>query len=145
MKYTCYVDIDQPIDKVVELFDNPDNMRHWQEGLLSYEHLEGKPGQPGAKARLQYKMGKREVEMIETIIERDLPSVFSATYEANGVMNIQKNYFEPLDDKATRWKSESEFQLSGFMKLMGWFMPGAFKKQSQKYMDQFKAFAESVE
>lgn len=28
------------------------------------------------------------------------------------------------------------------MKLFGWLMPGAFKKQSQKYLDMFKEFAE---
>jgi hypothetical protein len=28
------------------------------------------------------------------------------------------------------------------MKLIGWLMPGTFKKQSQKYLDLFKSFAE---
>ncbi|MEO2058942.1 MAG: SRPBCC family protein, partial [Mesonia sp.] len=39
--------------------------------------------------------------------------------------------------------SESEFQFSSFaMKVMGFLMPGAFKKQSLKYMKDFKAFVE---
>jgi hypothetical protein len=38
--------------------------------------------------------------------------------------------------------TEQEFQFSGFMKLIGMFMPGAFKKQSCKYMNAFKEFAE---
>ncbi len=143
MKYTCSVDIDQPLQKVIDLFDNPDNMKHWQPGLLSFEHLSGDPGEPGAKSRLHYKMGKRDIEMTETIIERDLPRMFSSTYEANGVLNIQKNTFVPVDEQTTRYVSENEFRFSGFMKIMGWLMPGAFKKQSQKYMDQFKEFAES--
>jgi hypothetical protein len=29
------------------------------------------------------------------------------------------------------------------MKLIGWLMPGAFKKQSQKYLNDFKDFAEN--
>lgn len=145
MKYTCSVDIDQPLQKVIDLFDNPDNMKHWQPGLLSFEHLSGDPGEPGAKSRLHYKMGKRDIEMTETIIERDLPRMFSSTYEANGVLNIQKNTFVPVDEQTTRYVSENEFRFSGFMKIMGWLMPGAFKKQSQKYMDQFKEFVESKE
>ena len=38
---------------------------------------------------------------------------------------------------------ESEFIFSGFMKIMGIVMPGAFKKESYKYLKLFKEFAES--
>jgi len=144
MKYTIETTIDLPLDTVIALFDNQENMKHWQPELQSFEHLSGDPGQVGAKSRLLYKMGKREVEMIETITVRNLPDEFSGTYEANGVLNIQKNIFKEENGK-THWISECEFRMSGFMKIMGWFMPGAFKKQSRKYMDQFKAFAENHE
>lgn len=30
------------------------------------------------------------------------------------------------------------------MKLLGLLMPGSFRKQSQKFMDDFKAFAEKA-
>jgi hypothetical protein len=138
------VDIARPVETVITLFDNPDNMKHWQPGLLSFEHLSGDPGTPGARSKLHYKMGKREIEMIETIISRNLPSDFSGTYEANGVKNIVKNEFVPIDEGNTRYTTYQEFQFSGFMKLMGWFMPGAFKKQSQKYMEQFRDYVEST-
>jgi carbon monoxide dehydrogenase subunit G len=143
MKYTCSIDIDKPIDDVIRLFDNPDNLKYWQPGLLSYEHLSGTPGELGARAKLHYKMGKREIEMIETVIKRDLPHEFTGSYETNGVVNISKNFFEPINEKRTRYTSEQEFKLSGFMKIMGWFMPGSFQKESEKYLRQFKDFAES--
>jgi hypothetical protein len=91
---------------------------------------------------MNYKMGKREIEMIETITVKNLPKEFSATYEAKGVWNEMKNYFEEIDYHSTRWRSDSHFEFSGFMKLIGLFMPGSFKKQSQKSLEQFKAFAE---
>ena len=60
--------------------------------------------------------------------------------------NIQKNYFKEVDANTSKWISESEFQFSSFgMKLMGWLMPGAFRKQSQKYLEDFKRFAETGE
>ncbi len=141
MKYTCSIDIDKPIDEVIELFDNPDNLGKWQPGLISYEHLSGTPGEPGAKAKLHYKMNKREVEMIETVIKRG-HGEFTAVFETNGVKNISKNLFEPINEHRTRLISEQEFQLSGLMKWMGWFMPGAFRKESEKYLHRFKEFAE---
>lgn len=145
MKYSLTTEINQPIDKVIELFDNPDNMAKWQEGFISFEPLEGTPGQPGATSKLKYKMGKREIEMVETILVRDLPREFSGTYDAKGVHNVVKNFFEKIDDNTTKYTTEQEFQFTSFMmKVFGLLMPGAFKKQSCKYMDDFKAFAEGA-
>ena len=143
MRYTTEIDINQPLEKVIALFDDPDNLKEWQPGLLSFEHLEGEPGQAGAKSRLLYRMGKRDTEMIETILTHDLPREFSGTYEANNVWNHMTNRFEIVDATTTRWISENEFKAKGlFMKLMIALMPGAFKKQTRIFMQNFKAFAE---
>ncbi len=142
MKYTIEVEINQPVNKVIELFDNPDNMKKWMEGLQSFETISGTPGQEGAKSKLHFRMGNRELEMIETITKRNLPDEFSGTYEAKGVYNIVKNFFIPSGDRKTKYVTEQEFQFKGFMKLMATFMSGAFKKQTLKYMNAFKEFAE---
>ncbi|MDA3613803.1 SRPBCC family protein [Polluticaenibacter yanchengensis] len=142
MKFTTTIDINSPIDKVIALFDNPDNMSQWMEGLQSFQHLSGTPGQPGAKSKLRFKMGKREVEMIETVTVRNLPHEFTGTYEANGVFNIVKNKFVKVSEDKTRYITENEFQFKGFMKLIALLMPGAFKKQSMKFLQHFKEFAE---
>lgn len=142
MKYTVETEINLPIARVVELFDDPENLKHWQPGLISFEPISGTPGQPGAKSRLKYKMGKRDIEMIETITVRNLPDEFSGTYEAKGVFNIVKNYFRAVSENKTKYISENEFQFKGFMKLIGFLMPGAFRKESEKYLQQFKEFAE---
>ena len=93
---------------------------------------------------VEYEMGKRSLVMVETILKRNLPHEFHATYDARGVHNIQRNTFEELDGNHCRWISESEFQFSSLpMKLMGWLMPGAFKKQSLAYLRDFKNFAET--
>jgi hypothetical protein len=142
MKYTVETEINLPIARVVELFDDPENLKNWQPGLISFEPISGTPGQPGAKSRLKYKMGKRDIEMIETITVRNLPDEFSGTYEAKGVFNIVKNYFRAVSENKTKYISENEFQFKGFMKLIGFLMPGAFRKESEKYLQQFKEFAE---
>lgn len=143
MKYSAEIEINQPVDKVVELFDNPDNLKKWMEGLQLFEPIAGEPGQPGSKSRLLFKMGRREVEMIETVTVRNLPHEFSGTYEVSGVFNIVKNRFFPLPGNKTKYVTEQEFRFKGFMKLIAFLMPGAFKKQSMKYLAAFKKFAES--
>ena len=142
MKYTVEIDIDLPHDKVIELFDSTDNLYKWQKGLQSFEHLSGDPGQPDARSKLQFKMGKREIDMIETVTLRQLPDRFDGTCDAQRVHNVVRNIFTEQVPGKTRWASENEFQFSGFMKVMAVLMRGAFSKQSLKYMQAFKAFAE---
>ncbi len=144
MKYTTEMTINLPRQRVIELFDAPENMSKWQPGFQSMEHLSGQPGQAGAKSKLVYDMNGRKIEMIETITVRSLPDEFTATYDANGVHNVVANHFYEAGPDKTRWVSENEFQFGGIMKLFGLLMPGSFRKQSQKFMDDFKAFAEQA-
>ena len=147
MKYTNEIEINKPIDKVIELFDNADNLSKWMEGLQSFEHISGTPGQVGAKSKLKFKVRNREMELIETVTVRNLPKEFSGTYEAangKGALNIVRNEFVKLSPSKTKYISESEFQFKGFMVVVAALMKGAFKKQSLKYITNFKKFAESV-
>lgn len=142
MKYTVSVDIDLPRERVIELFDSTENLYKWQRGLQSFTPIEGEPGQPGAKSEMVFQMGKRRFDLVETITRRELPDRFDCAYDAKGVHNVVQNRFIEIGPDKTRWEADQEFQFSGFMKLMGFCMPGAFKKQSLKYMQDFKAFAE---
>ena len=144
MKYTVQIDINLPREQVIELFDDPDNLAKWQKGLLSFEHLSGESGQPGAKSRLVFKFGKGNMEMIETITKKNLPNEFDGTYDAPGVFNVVKNRFIVINENCTRWESENEFRFTTIMmKFMGFFMKSAFPKQSMVYLRDFKNFAEN--
>ncbi len=146
MKFTCIVDIDLPRDKVIEIFDNPDNMKHWQDGFISFKHLSGNPGEVGAKSVVNYENRGKPFELIETILVRDLPHEFTGTYEHTSMTNTMQNLFTETDNGGTRWTAHIEYtKLKGFMlKMMVFLMPSMFKKQVQKWMDQLKAFAEGI-
>ena len=143
MKFTVKIKINLARNKVIELFDSTENLKKWQPILLSFEHQSGTPGEVGAKSRLQYKTGKREIEMVETITVKNLPDEFSGIYEAKGVRNEVKNYFYKVDKNTNKWVSENEFRCSGFMKIIAFFMPGSFKKETMKYLEYFKEFSEN--
>lgn len=143
MKYTTEIVVNVPRDEFIQKMDNPENMKHWQRGLVAYEQLSKITGQEGSQMSLTYEMGKRKMDLVETIIKKNLPEEMHMTYDTKGVHNLQKNYYR-IEGESTRWISESEFQFSGFgMKLMGFLMPGAFKKQTKQYMQDFKTFAET--
>ncbi len=143
MKFTLEIEINRSIKEVTGLFDDLDNVKHWQPGLISYEFISGERGKPGAKTKMKYKYGKREMEMTETITVFNPPEEYAAIYESKGVWNEVKNYFKKIDADKTKWISDIEFRFSGFMKYIVALVPGSVKKQSYKYMVKFKNFAES--
>lgn len=117
-------------------------MGEWQDGFISFEHFGGEKGAAGSKANIKYKMGSREIDMVETMESYDLPDEMVAIYEADKVWNRNINRFTDLGG-STRWDMECEFQCGGFVKLMAFFMPGMFRKQTEKMMSDFKRFAEA--
>ena len=144
MKYSSEIIINLSREDFLKKLDNSDNMKHWQRGLLSYEHIAGDPGTVGGKMKLNYQMGKREMSLIETITYKNLPEEFHLNYDTKGMHNIQKNFFKETPEGYTKWISKSEFVPTNFMmRMMTLLMPSAFKKQSLKYMQDFKKFAEN--
>lgn len=144
MRYQVETVINLPREEVVKIFDNPDNLSKWQPTLVSMKHISGKEGEPGAKSRMVYKRGNGTMEMTETIVTRNLPEEFTANYETDGVLNINRNYFHAVSDTQTRWVTDTEFQFSSFMmKVMGFVLPFVFKNQTREFMDNFKNLAEN--
>ena len=146
MKFECSVDIQAPRQRVVELFDSAENLKHWQDGFQRFEHLSGTRGEVGAKTRLTYEMRGKPMELIETITVKNLPDEFSGTYEHVHMDNTMRNFFEEIDGgQATRYRAEIEYTaLKTFMvRVMAKLFPGLFRKQVQKWMDQFRDFVEA--
>lgn len=145
MKYTCKLVINLPREQMVKLFDDPDNMLKWMEGLQSFEHVSGTPGQPGARSRLTFARDNGETfDMVETLTRYNLPDEISGAYETEGVRNVIENWFVEDGPNATRWIAHNVFEFGGFMRITAWFMRPLFKRQSLKIMESFKVFAEST-
>lgn len=142
MRYGNRILIDLPREATVAKFSDPENLKHWQAGFLGQEPVSGEPGTMGAKSRLRFKQGKRELEMVETILENELPDRYAASYEAPGVHNRVDIRFEEAGPAQTLYFMENEFRFRGWMRLIGPLMPGAFKKETQSSLLAFKDFAE---
>ncbi|WP_452223149.1 hypothetical protein [Lacinutrix chionoecetis] len=75
-----------------------------------------------------------------------MPVEKTALYEHSHMTNTQTTRFKQIDENTTQYTSEVEYiKFNGFViKLMAKFFPSKFKEQSQKWMNQFKAFAENT-
>ena len=144
MNFTCTVIIDLPIEKVFELFNNTDYLKEWQDDFVSHQHLSGTPGEPGSKSKIIYQTRKHRIELVETILTKTPPYEVSGLYEHKHMVNTMINRFSSVEGDKTKYESEVGYsKFIGFMpKLMGLLMPTMFKKQAQKWANQFKAFAE---
>ncbi len=142
--YTLSIDIARPRQEVIDLFNNAENLFRWQPGLQSFEHIRGEPGKAGAKSRLSYLHGKCHIELTETITDADFPNAVSGLYEWPGGMNTLANRFIAVDENTTRWESTCAYRFRSLpMKVMGFLMPGTFRKQNLGFMKNFKAFCET--
>ncbi|GAA1089385.1 hypothetical protein GCM10009605_29100 [Nocardiopsis composta] len=153
MKYTVSIEIALPRERVVQLLADPAHMPKWLRGLVLHEPLSGAHGRVGTESRVVMQMGKQEMECLETITRRepaDLRGIpkeqivhFDREIVVEGMWSAVRDRLTEAGPETTLWVSESEYRFSGLlMRLMGPLMRGAFRKQSQQHMQDFKAFAE---
>lgn len=143
MEYTCETTINKPLSEVIELFTNPENTFKWMTELQKFNTIEGNTGELGAISEIEFKMGARIVKMTEKMTEANLPQNIKFEYKTKGMYNTVDNQFKDLGDGTTLYRTINYFKFERWsMKLVAALMPGAFKKQSMKYVINFKNFAE---
>ena len=147
MKFVCSVTIQKPRDLVVKYFADPMYLAEYQEGFIKKELLSGIEGQTGAISKMYYKMGKGEMELTETITHNNLPETFAAQYHHKSTDNTMLCKFIAIDTQSTQCNWEIKYTaMRGFMiNLMKILFPGVFKKQVEKWLNNFKAFVEKQE
>lgn len=143
MKYECEIKVERPREQVVDLVLDRTKYEKWQKGLVGMTPVTTSPETKGRKTRLSFEMGKRTIEMVETVVELDAPKSVVLYYESKGVENWMRSRFEEVGDEATLWHVDVEFKMGGMMKVMGWLMPKMFESQTRKTLEDFKRFAES--
>ena len=143
MRYQLEVEINAPRERVVELFTDADTITEWQPDLVSFEQLRGEAREPGASTKQVHRMGKSDVETVETIMVADAPEHFAALYDSDSVWNLINNRFIDVGGRSTRWILESDCRCSSILQqIMIVLFRGSLKKQSIGMMNRFKAFAE---
>lgn len=144
MKYTSQIIVEVPINEFIKKLDDHANKKHWQEGLVSYEHINGSPGSVGCKMKLNYTLGKKHLTLIETLTESKLPKNIHYHYDTKGLHNVQKNIFKTTPKGHTVWVCENEFIPTTFeMRIFMLLSSSSLKKQTKGYLTAFKNFAEN--
>jgi hypothetical protein len=143
MRYTCNVQINKPLDEVVKQFGREENLYKWMEGLQQIRPISGTRGEVGYKCGMVFLHKDKEMELIETTLELDLPRVARFSYESPMGYNEVAINISEIDSLTTNYTSDNYFKLKAPMSWFGFLMKGLFKKQSMKYLTALKNFIES--
>ncbi|MEQ6123027.1 hypothetical protein AAON49_02355 [Pseudotenacibaculum sp. MALMAid0570] len=145
MKFTCTVHINKPRQFVVDFFVNPDYLKEYQEGFQRKELISGSAWKEGAVSKLYYQNGKRKMELTETVLTNNLPDEFLAEYFHTHTENTMRSTFTSLSTEETRYDAEVHYTKfkGAIVKVMAFLFPSFFKKQVQKWLENFKIFIES--
>lgn len=144
LSYFKEVTVNIPRERAFELMEDSSRFGEWQDGFVSFEHKTGDWGEPGSTYELHYKMQGREIQMKETLIERRAPEVVRLTFEAgDAVWNSVDYTLTDNGDGTTHMRLDTVFKCKGITAVMAFFMPFMFKNQTQKSLDDFKAWAEA--
>lgn len=142
MKYTVSNTINRPLAEVLEKFNDPEGVKHWMEGLQRIEHISGTPGEVGAKSNFHFLYKNKEMQIEETILEKNTPGQIKFRYLSPMGYNEVEMIFEKLSDNSVKQTNNSYFDMKGLKAIMGVLFKGMFKKQSMKYMEAFKHYVE---
>ncbi|WP_299211767.1 hypothetical protein [uncultured Aquimarina sp.] len=144
MNFKGFKDINKPRSIVVEMFKNPKYLGEYQEGFVRKELISGTEGQDSAISKMYYKSDKYDIELTETITANRLPDTFEAFYHHKHMDNTMKCSFISLNENKTRYEYEVKYtRINWFMpKIMAILFPGMYRKQGEKWMQNFKVFVE---
>jgi len=144
MKFKGFVEIKQPREKVVELFSDPKYLGEYQDGFVKKNLVSGTAGENGTISKMYYKQGNRDLELTETVTNNLLPDSFAANYHHIHMDNTMLCTFTVIDENTTRYDYEFEYTRINWLmpKLMATLFPSMYRKQGEKWMRQFKIFAE---
>ena len=140
MKFNYVVVINKNIKDVSTTFKDPKAMKACQEGFVEIIPLTGEKGTKGATEKLVYK----KFDLIETILENNLPIFFYAKYDHKHTSNTMSVKFKEITPSVTEYHAEIEYiAFRGLIvKLISKIAPSFFKKQVMKWMDRFKVYVE---
>ncbi len=142
MKFASEVTINRPREQVLDLIMAPGNFTKWQPGVKEFQLLSGVQGQPGARARVIIETMGVKLEMVETIVKRQLPDVYTLRYDGKGVQNLVENRFYEAGPGQTRWTMTNELHFSPLTAVASGFIKDIIAKQNAESMRRFKAWVE---
>jgi len=144
-KFKGSVIINKPVKVVSEMFLDPSNLEHYQDGFIRKDPILGDVGQEDSLSRMYYKVGRKNVMVEETELINKLPESLVLLYHSRNIDKMMKCSFVEIDEQTTRFEYEYEYiRVSWYLPRLKFILfPNSYKKRGDKWNRQFKDFVEN--
>ncbi|MGZ8538828.1 MAG: SRPBCC family protein [Flavisolibacter sp.] len=137
------ITINQPVEKVWQLFMNGDNLQYWLTGFVSAEPVSGNVGEPGSVSKLKFMERGKEMEVTETVLIAKPNQQYACIMKHESFETETDVRFISFGQR-TEMIQTVQFSPKGFfMKLLMPFLKGVMKKRTANELFSFKNFAET--
>ena len=145
MRFSWELEIAQPLERVLEVLEDPYHPLAWQPGLVSITPLEGSLGAEGSVASYQYDLDGQYFELRETIVVNQTPAEHTARYEGRGMVHTVTNRFEPADVGTTRLVSRHQGYFTGVVRLLSPLLRRPMRERWRVELARFRTYVETGE
>jgi len=141
MKSIVELDIHAPRDKVVGLFNDPNNNQKWMDDLARIEPIKGPLGEPGSVFRFVPKANS-SLDFVATMISRNAERTRLLLDNPKLAVAITDDFRE-ISEGQTHLVSEEIFEFKTLVgKITGLFAMSAMRHAHRRHMEAFKHFVE---
>jgi hypothetical protein len=135
--------IERSLEEVWGIFDDPKLLLEWQDAMVGYKQLKGKPDKAGSVSLQTIKRSSGDTELTVTLLERKAPSFSKSRYEGMQLPFTIANSFSEVEEEITEWSAVIDVKLNIVQKAIGPMLKGSLSDLAQQNGDEFKAFVES--
>ena len=141
-KYSTEITINKPLSETFKLFNDQESIRQWIPEIQKFEAIVEKPGVTGSEFRITMDNNGETVTMKEKVLAYVEDEKVTLYFDAEQVLKTD-DYTFISDGESTKIQLNVTFQAESYiMSCMFPYFKGAFKSVDEKYLNNFKAFAE---
>ena len=137
------ITINKPVEKVWELFMDPDNLKHWLTGFVSTEHITGNVGETGSVSKLKFMERGKLMEVKEIVLAATPNEQYSLEMEHNSFQAKTDIRLVSFGNRTEFIQTVQFFPKGLIMKLFMPMMKGVMKKQMANELLSLKNFIET--
>lgn len=138
VKYTAEIEIDKPIEKVFEDFQNVELMKKWLPEIKSIEPIEVKEGVIGSTYKMVVTNRGQEIVMIEKITDYIQNKKMTFQFDSDQMIKIDDYNFIANGDTTKMVQNCTVNSKSYMMGCLFPYFKGSLKDLSLSYMNRFK-------
>lgn len=136
------VTVHAPVEKVWDIFMNPDSLKYWLTGFVSVEHLSGIQGEAGSTSKLRFTERGQVLEVVEKVLHVVPKRRYSFSMQHKNLDTLTDVRLISFGQHTEMIQAVTFLPKGIFMKCMMPFLKGGMKKRMAGDLQNLKAVIE---